>query len=254
MKFGIMGAMAEEISLLCQHIKDARSETHGMRTYISGELYGKAATIVFSRWGKVAASSTATLLVEKYDVDFLVFSGVAGAIDSTLNIGDVVIADTLVQHDMDASALPGIEKFEIPLLGVSRFLPKPHHVRSAVQAAETYITQDLCTDVSADVREAFGITVPRVVTGTVASGDQFIAHEIHLQALREKLPGLKCVEMEGAAVAQVAYEHDIPYVVMRTISDKADHSAVVDFPRFIRKIASHFTCGCVRRLFEIIRD
>lgn len=252
MKFGIMGAMTEEISQFCHHMSGTTSETRGMREYVSGRLRGKQVVVVFSRWGKVAAASTATTLVERHGVDFLVFSGVAGALDPALNIGDIVVADTLVQHDMDASALPGITKYDIPLLGVSRFKVNARYVAAARRAAEMYLAKDLHGDVSDKELAEFGIGEPHVARGTIASGDQFIADDRTAQGLREKLPELKCVEMEGAAVAQVAYEHGIPCVVLRTISDKADHSAIVDFPQFVSKIASHFTCGSVLRLLDII--
>ncbi|OIO75029.1 MAG: 5'-methylthioadenosine/S-adenosylhomocysteine nucleosidase [Zetaproteobacteria bacterium CG1_02_53_45] len=253
MKIGIMGAMTEEVSQLLQHMSCTQSETRGMREYISGELRGKKVTVVFSRWGKVAASSTATTLIERYGVNCLVFTGVAGALDTSLNIGDIVVADTLLQHDMNASALPGIERHEIPLLGISRFTAEPRHADAALRAAETYLTEDLQADVDADTLHEFQITKPRVVTGTIASGDQFIADDSIALALREQIPDLKCVEMEGAAVAQVAYEYKIPCIVLRTISDKADNSAVVNFPRFVNRVASHFTCGSVLRLLDVIQ-
>lgn len=253
MKIGVMGAMAEEVSQLLRHMSDTQSETRGMREYVSGELRGKNVTVVFSRWGKVAASSTVTTLIERYGVNCLVFTGVAGAMDQSLNVGDIVIADTLVQHDMNASALPGIEKYEVPLLGISRFTVDRHHAEAALRAAETYLAEDLQADVDADTLHEFQITKPRVVTGTIASGDQFIADDSSAQTLREQIAGLKCVEMEGAAVAQVAYEHGIPCIVLRTISDKADNSAVVDFPRFVNRVASHFTCGSVLRLLDVIQ-
>ncbi len=252
MKIGIMGAMAEEISQFRHHMSQTRIELRGMREYATGQLRGRSVTVVFSRWGKVAASSTATTLVERHGVDFLIFTGMAGAIAPNLNIGDMVVADTLVQHDMDASMLPGIARYEIPLLGISRFKAESHDVRAARRAAETYLKEDLRGDVSSATLQEFQIAAPRVSTGTVASGDQFVADESIVQRLREQLPGLKCVEMEGAAVAQVAHEHSIPCLVLRTISDKADHSAVIDFPRFAHKVASHFTCGAVLRLFESI--
>jgi adenosylhomocysteine nucleosidase len=252
MKIGIMGAMAEEVSQLRHHMTETQSESRGMREYVTGELHGKSVTLVFSRWGKVAASSTATTLVERYGVDCLVFTGVAGALDPALNVGDIVVADTLVQHDMDASVLPGIEKFEIPLLGVARFKVDESYVSAARSAAEAYLAENLRGDVSSDVLDEFHISAPQVATGTIASGDQFIADDKVVQRLRGALPGLRCVEMEGAAVAQVAHEHSIPCVVLRTISDKADHSAVVDFPQFVAKIASHFTCGSVLHLVDLI--
>ncbi|TLS76345.1 5'-methylthioadenosine/adenosylhomocysteine nucleosidase [Mariprofundus erugo] len=253
MNIGIMGAMTEEISQLLQHISETGRETRGMREYVSGTLRGKKVTIVFSRWGKVAAASTATTLIERYGVNYLIFTGVAGAMDQDLHVGDIVIADTLIQHDMDASALPGIERHEIPLLGISSFKVDSRHTDSARLAAESYLSENLTTDIDVHTLHAFHIHTPRVVTGTIASGDQFIADNQSAHALREQIPALKCVEMEGAAVAQVAHEHGIPYLVIRTISDKANESAAIDFPRFIDKVASRFTCGSVLRLLDLIQ-
>ncbi len=248
-----MGAMQEEVALLRNHMSGMKSETSGMREYISGQVRGKSVTIVFSRWGKVSASSTATTLIERFGANFLVFTGIAGALDKSLNIGDIVIADTLVQHDMDASILPGIGKFEIPLLNISLFTADQRYTTMARRAAESYLAKDLKTTIPQDVLEKFNINTPQVVTGTIASGDQFIANDQIAQNLREQLPDLKCVEMEGAAVAQVAYEHGIPCLVLRTISDKANHRAITDFPLFVGSIASHFTCGLVLRLLDVLR-
>jgi adenosylhomocysteine nucleosidase len=250
MKIGIMGAMAEEISLLRHHLSETQVETRGMREYVSGQLRHKTVTVAFSRWGKVAASSTATTLIERYGVDCLVFTGVAGALDPVLDVGDIVIADTLIQHDIDASPIPGIEKYEVPLLGLSRFKVEQRHVAVAQRAANLYLERDFPGDVPEETRREFGITKPKVVVGTIASGDQFIADDTIAQELRAQIPGLLCVEMEGAAVAQVAYEHGIPCIVLRTISDRADHQAAIDFPRFVSGIASHFTCGSVLRLLD----
>ncbi len=252
MRIGVMGAMAEEVDRLWRHMSDPNRETRGMREYVTGRLRGKHVTVVFSRWGKVAASSTATTLIERFGVDGLVFTGVAGALDPALNIGDVVVADTLVQYDMDASILPGMEKYEIPLLGVSRFRIEPRYVAAAHRAAAAYLAEGLRDDVAAETLAEFRIAEPRVAIGTIGSADRFISDERIAQGLREGLPDLKCVEMEGAAVAQVAYEHGIPCIVLRAISDKADHGAIVDFPQFVRKIASHITCGSVLRLLDIM--
>jgi len=247
---GIMGAMTEEIALLREQMDGAEFVTHGMREYVSGRIRGQAVTVVFSRWGKVASASTATTLIEHFQAGALFFTGVAGAVDPVLNIGDIVVADALIQHDMDVSALAGIERFEIPLLGKSRFPAEPSWVQAASRAAQDYLSDDLRRDVDQEILNEFDIQSPRVVAGVVASGDQFIADQAAVERLRTEIPGLQCVEMEGAAVAQVAYEHQIPSVVVRTISDKADHSAALDFPRFVDRVASHFTCGCILRLLE----
>ena len=109
----IMSAMQEEVQALLQNLKNIAPVTKGMRTYYKGILFNKPVVIVFSRWGKVAASATATQLINDFKVDEIIFTGVAGAISPTLNIGDIVIGDKLYQHDMDASPL--YQKFEIPI-------------------------------------------------------------------------------------------------------------------------------------------
>ncbi len=92
-------------------------EVIGMRTYYSGRLFNEDVVLAFSRWSKVAAVSTVTTLIQKYNVDLVLFTGVAGALNSRLNVGDIIIADNLTQYDMDVSGLPRFKKFEIPLLG-----------------------------------------------------------------------------------------------------------------------------------------
>lgn len=252
MKIGVMGAMPEEVSRLRTSLLSSRRETHGMREYAVGTLRGREVVLVFSRWGKVAAASTATTLIERFGVDVLLFTGVAGALDPALAVGDIVVARELVQHDMDASALAGIAPFEIPLLGRSSFPVRGDLVQKAQTAARQYLALDLPSDIAPETLRTFGISTPAVVSGLVASGDQFIASAHVGDALRRKLPGVLCVEMEGAAVAQVAHEHGIPFAVIRTISDRADHGAPVDFPRFLDGVATHFTCGVTARLLDLL--
>jgi len=251
-KIGIVGAMPEEIALLQKNLHGVRSETRGMREYLQGELYGQDVTLVFSRWGKVAAASTVTTLIEVYGVELVVFTGVAGAISTGLELGDVVIASGLIQYDLDASALPGLERFEVPLLNVSEFTVEPRLLALAKQSAERYVSTDLATDVPGELLAEFGIQRPKVRTGLIISGDRFIAGNEIVKGLMEALPNAQCVEMEGAAVAQVCFEHKVPVIVMRTISDRADHSAAIDFPKFVQRIASKFTSGVLKQLIAQI--
>ena len=252
MKIGIVGAMPQEISLLQKDMKNLRRQTRGMREYLQGTLYGRDVVLVFSRMAKVAAASTVTTLIEVFGVDLVVFSGVAGAADSGLEIGDVAIGTALIQHDLDA--LPFFRRFEVPLLGKVVFEAAPALVSLARQSAESYLHGQLHQDVPVEVLTAFGVKVPpRLREGLIISGDQFIANPETLSALRMALisaglPAPLCVEMEGAAVAQVCHEHGVSVIVLRTISDKADHSAAIDFVAFVEKIASHFTCGIVKEL------
>lgn len=253
MLIGIIGAMEQEIKLLTKSMDITEIKTIGMRDYYIGRLFGKDAVLVFSKCGKVAAASTVTTLIEIFKVNLVIFTGVAGGADSSLNIGDIVIADRLVQHDMDASMLPGFKKFEIPLLGVDIFKTGNKLTALGEKSARHYISHYMAEDVSQEDLAEFRISVPRVVVGTIASGDQFIADSGKVRTLTQEISGLKCIEMEGAAVAQVCYEHCIDYVVFRVISDKADEHAGINFPLFIEKTASHFTRGIIRQLISEIR-
>ncbi len=250
MKIGILGAMPEEVELIERELQTEAQETVGERTYRWGTLYGQEVVLAHSRMGKVAAASTATRLVESYAVDMILFTGVAGAVSQNLNVGDIVIGDALIQHDLDASPL--FERFEIPLLGVSRLPVDPDLVEGASEAAQKYIDEDLSKEVPADVRQALGFETPRVFRGLIASGDQFIDDAELLSELRRMIPGIQCVEMEGAAVGQVCYEHSIPCVIVRTISDRADSAASVDFTRFVKDAARYFSRGVVRHLLEML--
>jgi adenosylhomocysteine nucleosidase len=245
-RIGIIGAMPEEIALLERDHVETRRHNRGMREYIEGSLYGIEAVLVFSRWGKVAAASTATTLLDVFDVKLIVFTGVAGAVAEDLEIGDVVIGNRLIQHDLDASALPGLKPHEVPLLRRSEFQPKRRLVDLAADAAYRYLTATLPGDVPREVLTEFTLSPPKVRCGLIVSGDQFVADPETLSQLRMDLPDAQCVEMEGAAIAQVCYEHNVPAVVIRTISDKADHSAVIDFPRFVDEVASHFSRGILK--------
>jgi adenosylhomocysteine nucleosidase len=255
MKIGIVGAMPQEIALLQRDLQQPRVQTRGMRQYLQGTLYGKDVVLVFARCAKVAAASTATTLIEVFGVDLVVFTGVAGAMDPDLELGDVVIGTLLVQHDLDARPL--FRRFEVPLLDQVAFEAPASLVSLARRSAELYLQTHLHREVSAESLRAFGIKSPKVREGLIISGDQFIASPEILTSLRNalleaQLPMARCVEMEGAAVAQVCHEHGIPLIVMRAISDRADHSAAVDFVPFVEQVASHFTCGIVKELISAV--
>ncbi len=252
MKIGILGAMEQEVSLLQRALTDARRQSRGMRDYLEGRLYDREVVLVFSRMAKVAAASTVTTLIEVFDVDLVVFTGVAGAAESSLHIGDVVIGTALLQHDLDPRPL--FRRFEVPLLNKVLFEAPSALVELASRSAHAYLDTHLPEDIPAHVLRHFGIQAsPAVRAGLIISGDQFVSSPLTLRSLQEALadaglPCALCVEMEGAAVAQVCYEHDVPVIVLRTISDRADHSAAVDFVPFVDKVASHFTAGIVREL------
>jgi adenosylhomocysteine nucleosidase len=238
--------MDEEIRLLIDDLDLEERRTIANREYLRGRLYGNDVVIAMSRWGKVAAAQTATTLIDRFEVTTMIFTGVAGAANPSVEIGDIVISTELVQHDVDASAIPPMKRFEIPLLGISHFQADPQLAANAVSAAETYVNDLLHLDVAAEYLREYQITKPRVISGLIGSGDLFIADAVKINELRRVLPELQCIEMEGAAVAQVCYEHSVPFVVIRALSDKADHSALVDFPMFVEHIAAHYSRGIIR--------
>jgi adenosylhomocysteine nucleosidase len=245
MRLGIISALQEEQHGLVDAMQTATVSTHGGRVYTQGQLWGIDVVCVLSRIGKVAGAVTATLLVEKYGVTHILFTGVAGAGDRSIAVGDIVVADTLVQHDMDASPL--FPRFEVPLSGLSHFHSDHAMALTLLNAAQNFLEHDFLDVIDASHRAAFHLQQPRVHRGLIASGDQFMTSPAAIGALNHALPGLVAVEMEGAAVAQVCYELGIPCAVIRTISDNANEDAATDFLTFVSAVAAHYAFHIVRR-------
>jgi len=249
MPIGIMAAMQEEIDTLLKELPaDSEVVDDGQRTYHSGHLWGTPVVVVFSRWGKVAAATTATHLISDFGVDEILFTGVAGAARPGLKVGDVVVGVRLWQHDMDARPL--FPRHEIPLLGRSSFASDERRRSQLLQAAAAFLRDDLPAAASQATRAAFHIQTPKAVEGDIASGDRFFADRADLADLLPRLPTIAAVDMESAAVAQVCHEYSVPFTVVRTISDAADESAACDFPRFLTQVASAYSHGILKRLFD----
>ncbi len=246
---GIMAAMHEELNRIIAMLENVSEDIVGQKCVYKGTLNQKNVVVVFSGWGKVAAATTSTMLIERYAISQLVFTGVAGGIPAHLNIGDIVIGSSFVQHDMDCAGVLGIKRFEIPLLSLTEIPSSLIMQKAAELAAFQYLSDDIDCDVVEAELAQLNITKPAVHTGLIASGDQFISSLEKQRELLNELPGLLAVEMEGAAVAQVAHQYDLPFVVIRIISDKANDDSIIDFPRFIQEVATHYTSGIVRRMF-----
>lgn len=246
---GIMGAMPEEINGVVQLLTDVQEFSRGMRTYFTGELNGIKTVVVFSRWGKVPAATTVTNLIVEFNCTELIFTGVAGAINEQLKIGDLVIAKRLIQHDMDARPL--MPQFEIPLLNKTYFKCSESQLYVGEKAVnELLATQQLYHAIEKEELIAFGITAPKLWIGDITSGDKFFANAFDKNELLKNLPNILCVEMEGAAVAQVCYEYKIPFTIIRTISDTADENSHIDFPSFIKNISSKYSVEVVKNIFK----
>lgn len=247
MKIGIMGAMPQEIEIIREQMSNISEVVHGNRQYYCGKINEIDVVLVFSRCGKVAAATTATSLVTEFKVDQIIFTGVAGAVSPDLNIGDIVISDELYQHDIDASPL--FPRYEIPLMGVTYFRANSTLIEKAKKACERLFDHPE-EAVSTTAFKRFGIHSPKCVVGTITCGDQFITSQAQTETLRANQPKTLAVEMEGAAVAQVCHDYNIPFVVIRTISDRADHEAHIDFPRFIDDIAKHYAEYVIHYIFS----
>ncbi len=247
-RLGIISALSEEQQGLVEAMQGPVLLTHGMRDYTRGTLWGIDAVCVLSRLGKVAAAMTAAILVDKFEVTHIVFTGVAGSADTNVHIGDLVIGQMLVQHDMDVRPL--FPRFQVPLTGQSHFSANLQLSDALGDASSDFLEFDFAHRVSAAALKEFGLSQPQLHRGLIGSGDQFISDGLRLARLKELLPPLLAVEMEGAAVAQVCHELGIPFAVIRTISDHADAEAAVDFMRFVEAIASTYAFCIVKRLCQ----
>lgn len=237
----VVSAMHEELRALLPDLHAAQTLRLAGRDFHSGRLHGQTVVLVLSGIGKVAAATTATLLIHEFDVSALVFTGVAGGLGDGVRVGDMVLARELLQHDMDASPL--FPRYEVPLTGRARFATDAA-LGDALKAATLR-----CLAVASDGEAAavwrelgqMGMRAPRLHEGLVISGDRFVSTSAESNALRAALPQALAVEMEGAALAQVCADFGRPFAVLRTISDRADDSAHVDFNRFIAEVASVYT-------------
>lgn len=242
-----MGAMHEEINTILALMSDVEAISFGRRTYHTGTINGIPVVLTFSRWGKVAAATTVSSLINKFNITELLFIGVSGAIDPALKIGDVVIANRLVQHDMDARPL--MPRFEIPLLDITYFEADQKQAAIARQTVESLFGKGISSFIEQAEIERFALQHPRLYAGDIASGDQFFANQQDKEKLHAALPETLCVEMEGAAVAQVCYEYEIPFVVIRIISDECNENSAIDFPDFIKNVSSRYAHEIVQDLF-----
>lgn len=211
MKIGIIGAMDVEVAELIESMENIKKETISSIVFYEGILQKKQVVVAKCGVGKVHAAVCAQTMILKYKPDAIINTGVAGSLNSKLDIADLVISDNVVQHDFDTSAfgdpkglISGIDLVSIPC-------PKKL-VESIKKAADT-------------------IENTNVIVGTIASGDQFICSQEKKDFIVENFDAL-CAEMEGASIGHVCYLNDVDFCIVRSISDKADGSAHMDFPTF----------------------
>ena len=253
MTLGIVSAMHEELSAVLERVQAQPVEWAG-RTFWQGHWHGVPVVAVLSRIGKVAAATTVTTLLHRFEVDQVVMTGVAGGLAPLVQVGDAVVADAFVQHDLDASPL--FPRYEVPLYGVSRFGVDARLSEWLHQSAQDVLSQadwqaalgELTARAAGSGGAGSALRGPGLHRGLVASGDRFVSSAEESQTLRRELPDALAVEMEGAAMAQVCHDHAVPFAGVRLISDRADDAAHVDFMRFIRDVAAPASAAVMQGL------
>ncbi len=216
---GIIGAMDEEVSKLKEIMSDVEIKSKASMDFYKGKMSGKDVVVVRSGIGKVNAGICTQILVDEYGVDAVINTGIAGSLNASIDIGDIVLSTDTLQHDMDATGF-GYEPGVIPRMDTSIFVAD-NKLRKLAKLS--------CEKVNPDIK---------VFEGRVVSGDQFISDKDKKNYIESNFHGF-CTEMEGAAIAQAAYLNNIPFLVIRAISDKADDSATEDYPTFEAKAIKH---------------
>ena len=216
---GIIGAMEGEVSKLKEQMEDAVITKKASMEFYKGTIKGKEVVVVRSGIGKVNAAVCAQILIDDFHVSAIVNTGIAGSLKNEINIGDIVLSTDAVQHDVNAGSF-GYPKGQIPGLDVLAFQADENLIEKAYA---------ICEKVNPDIS---------VFRGRVVTGDQFISQREIKNNIANTFDGM-CTEMEGAAIAQVAYLNHIPSLIVRAISDKADDSADMDYEIFEAQAIKH---------------
>ena len=230
---GIIGAMDDEVAELKEYMQDVKVTTMASMDFYEGILEDHRAVVVRSGIGKVNAAICTQILIDKFQAEVVINTGIAGSLNNEINIGDIVVSTDLVQHDMNALAF-GYPRGQIPQMDKFSFQSDEVLRKLAVRA---------CREVNPEIE---------VFEGRIASGDQFVADQ-DVKDLIVKEFGAYAVEMEGGAIAQTAVLNHVPFLVIRAISDKADGSAHVDYPAF-EKLAIDHSVKLTRKIVGEIQD
>jgi len=231
MKIAIMGAMPEEVAPILEHLDDVQEVTYAKNKFYKAKYKNVDVVVAYSKIGKVFSTLTATTMIELFACDVLLFTGVAGAVNPELKIGDLIVANKLAQHDLD-----------ITIFG---------HPHGYVPEGSVYVEADkdlialskmVASEMNVSVRE-----------GIIATGDQFIASEEKKSFIAETFMA-DALEMEGASVAVVCDALGVPFFILRSISDSADMDAGFNFDEFVEssaRVSAEFLMKMVDRLASI---
>ncbi len=227
-KIAIMGAMPEETAPLLERVENVKKVDYANNSYYEATYKGKELVIAYSKIGKVFSSLTASTLIEKFGCQKLLFSGVAGAINPELHIGDLIIADRLCQHDLDIS-----------IFG--------HDFGYVPEGAKFVKSDEKLRAIAKEVASKNNLSV---IEGTIATGDQFVASNERKEFISKNFQA-DALEMEGASVAVVCDALNVPFFILRAISDTANDDAGVDFDEFMvgsAKISANFILDMVESI------
>jgi adenosylhomocysteine nucleosidase len=243
---GLLGASPPEQARLIEHMQHATLSARGMCDFVSGQLWGIDCVCVMTRLGKVAAATTAAILIERFDVTHVLCTGVASAAADHVRVGDIMVAEQLVQHDIDASPL--LTRCELSLTGQSWFVPDKFLSDLLEHSAKAFANNDFYNAITPDDRRSFQLERPQVHRGLVGSGGQFIQSGTRFNDLKGALAGMLAVEIEGAAVAHTCADLGVPFAVLRTICGHVNEDAPVNFAHFVDRVAAYYAVGIVKRL------
>lgn len=227
---GIIGAMDEEVNAIIEKMTNVESKEKAGMTFNRGTLEGKEAVVVRSGIGKVNAGLCTQILVDDYKIDAVINTGIAGSLKNQIDIGDIVLSSDALYHDMDATGF-GYDFGVVPRMESSVFKGDVRLINLA---------KECCERVNPDIN---------VHIGRVVSGDQFISDKAKKDWINEHFDGY-CTEMEGAAIAHAATLNNIPFLIVRAISDKADNSATMDYGEFEKKAIIH----SVNLIMEFVKN
>ena len=213
---GIICATETEMKAIINEIKDIREKKIGRIVFFEGKFNNKDIVFVQSGIGKLTAAMTATLLIDKYDIDKVIFSGVAGALDKALKIGDIVIANDVVQHDFAVEAF-GYKKGQIPQMEVWSFEGDKGLIKKVQETSDEKI---------------------KLHYGRILTGDQFIYKKEEKLDLGKEFEAL-CVDMESGAVAQVCYIMNVKFLIIRSISDSVTDESSMEYDKFAELAAEN---------------
>jgi adenosylhomocysteine nucleosidase len=232
---GIIGAMEEEVILLRSLMENKRTESAGNFEFLSGTLEGREIVLLRCGIGKVQAAAGCAILIDRFRPVLVFNTGSAGGIDRSLSFGDVIIADGLLYHDVDVTAFnyaPGQIPGQPQIFAVGgNLILKAESVVDELKA-EKILPESL-----------------NHVRGLIGSGDAFVCDPVHIGELKKKFPKLKAVEMEGAAIAHTCTLFNVPFLIIRALSDVAGVESPITFDQFLPMAARH-TVEIVRRFIK----